>query len=126
MAYSPKQTVLNAVTAAQTTSGIVAVADYSKISLQFIATGISSGNGIFQVQVSNDGTNWVYYNRLTSNLTNTNGQTDTRVASVTLSANGSSVAFFPENDTMQYIRVINTRTTDGTYSAILSMYGAGQ
>ncbi len=91
----------------------------SKMSLQFIAASITSGNGVFTVEVSNDGTNWVAYNRLVTNATNTNGQTDTRVASVTLSSNTSAIVFFPVGDYFRYMRVIATRTTDGAYTAIL-------
>lgn len=91
-----------------------------KMSLQFTAADISAGNGVFTVQVSNDGSNWVTYNRLTSNVTNTNGQTDTRVASVTLSSNTSVIAFFPAGDYFKYIRVNVAVTTDGTYSCVLA------
>lgn len=88
-------------------------------SVQFIASGITSGNGVFKVYVSNDGTNWVQYNRLTDNLANTNAQTDTRVASVTLSANGNKMYFFPVGDYFRYVGVSLAVTTDGTYSAIM-------
>lgn len=91
----------------------------TKMSLQFIGATITSGNGVFKVYVSNDGVNWVAYNRLTSNATNTNAQTDTRVASVTLSSNGTSMVFFPVGDHFRYIGVSLAVTTDGVYSAIL-------
>ncbi len=91
----------------------------SKLSLQFIASGITSGNGVFTVDVSNDGTNWIQYNRLTTNVTNTNGQNDTRVASVTLSSNTNAFVFFPVGDYFRYLRVSVDLTTDGVYSAIL-------
>lgn len=110
--------MLNAVTAT-TTSSSIPVGDKGKLSLQFIASAVSSGNAVFTVEVSNDNTNWIAYNRLTTNVTNTNGQTDTRVASITLSSNTNAMAFIPESDSFLFIRVIATRTTDGTYSAIL-------
>lgn len=93
--------------------------DYGKTSLQFVASSISSGNGVFTVELSNDGSNWVAYNRLNSNATNTNAQMDTRVASVTLSANGSSFAFTPSGDICGFLRVKCVPTTDGAYSAIV-------
>ncbi len=122
MAYSRTESAL-----AETTVDVSAnttyfdVGDSDKFSLQFIATGITSGNGVFTVQISNDGTNWVTYNRLTTNVTNTNGQTDTRVASITLSTAGTSSAFalFPVGDHFKYLRVNVDITTDGTYSAVL-------
>lgn len=90
-----------------------------KMSLTFTAASIVSGNGVFKVYVSNDGTNWVQYNRLTDNVTNTNAQTDTRVASVALSSNGTKIYFFPVGDHFRYIGVSLAVTTDGVYSAKL-------
>lgn len=90
-----------------------------KYSIQFIASAITSGTGVFKVYVSNNGTDWVQYNRLTDNVTNTNVQTDTRVASVTLSSNGAKMYFFPVGDHFRYLGVSLAVTTDGTYSAVL-------
>lgn len=109
-------TVLNAVTAT-TTSGPIAGNAMGKVSIQLIAASIVSGNGVFTFQVSNDGSNWTTYNRMTTNVTNTNAQTDTRVASVTLSSNTTAVVTMPETDTFAFVRVICTVTTDGAYSA---------
>lgn len=91
-----------------------------KYSIQFTAATVTSGNGVFKVYVSNDGTNWVQYNRLTDNLTNTNVQTDTRVASVTLNANGNKMYFFPVGDHFRYLGVSLAVTTDGAYTATIS------
>lgn len=110
--------MLDAVTAT-TTSSAYQVGFAKKLSIQIKATSISSGNGAFSVEVSNNGTDWTTYNRITSNATNTNAQTDTRVASVTLSSNTTGMIFFPIGDTFRYIRITCTRTTDGTYSATL-------
>lgn len=109
--------MLNAVTATTTSSGL-AVNNASRLSIMILSSGISSGNGVFTVDVSNDGSNWATYNRLTSNVTNTNAQTDTRVASLTVSTNTTNFLFFPPGDTFAYFRTKVTRTTDGTYSAI--------
>lgn len=116
--FTSNTTALSAVTAT-TTSEAIDVSMRTKLSLQFTAASISSGNGVFSVSVSNDGTNFVTYNRLTTNVTNTNGQTDTRVASVTLSSNTSSIVFFPVGDYFRYIKVTCTVTTDGAYTATL-------
>ena len=92
-------------------------------SIQFTCANHTSGNGAFGLEVSNDGTNWVVYNRLISNVTNTNAQFDTRVAAPTLSTNTSSVYFFPTSDYFRYMRVFVTVTTDGTYYATLQSAG---
>ena len=102
-----------------TTSDAFEVGSATGVSLQFVASAISSGNGVFTVLVSNDGVNYIAYNRLVSNVTNTNGQTDTRVASVTLSSNTNAVVFIPASDAFKFIKVVATVTTDGAYSANL-------
>lgn|SRR3569623_158316 len=123
--FSTNQVLINASTTSVTdpvTATGANTADVSmrtKLAIQFVASAITSGNGVFKVYVSNDGTNWVQYNRLTDNVTNTNAQTDTRVASVTLNANGNKMYFFPVGDYFRYIGVSLAVTTDGTYSAIL-------
>lgn len=120
--YSDSFTILDAVTV-DTTSGAFDVSKRQKMSLQLTAASISAGNGVFTVLVSNDGTNFVTYNRLTDNLANTNGQNDTRVASVTLSSNTSKMYFFPVGDHFRYIKVAVDLTTDGSYSAVLECAG---
>jgi hypothetical protein len=119
---------MNSITVAETlTNGAWTSYTYSngfalgdkEISLQCISESISSGNGVFTVEVSNDGENFTTYSRLTSNATNTNAQTDTRVTSVTQSTNGSSIVMFPSSDKFAYMRVKVVTTTDGSYSAVL-------
>ena len=92
-------------------------------SIQFTCANHTSGNGAFGVEVSNDGSNWVVYNRLTSNVTNTNAQNDTRVAAPTLSSSTSAIYFFPVGDLFRYMRVFCTVTTDGTYYATVESAG---
>lgn len=111
-------TMFSAVTTS-TTSIAFAINNAGKVSLMVAAGGISSGNGVFSVQVSNDPNNgWADYNRLTTNVTNTNAQTDLRAASLTLSTNTTNFLFFPEGDTFAYIRARVVVTTDGRYTAI--------
>lgn len=111
------KTIINAVSA--TTSAVENVQNLDNITLQFVATGISSGNGVMTVLVSNDGTNFVAYNMLIDNVTNTNGQQLTRVASKTLSSN-TSVVVALDNFSWNMIKVTVTFTTDGSYSVILN------
>ncbi len=101
-------------TTSTTSAGFAPVAN-GLMSLQFVAASITSGNGVFTVDVSNDGTNWTAYNRLTTNATNTNAQTDARVASATLSSNTSVVVVIP--DPFAYYRVNIVVSVDGAYSA---------
>ena len=111
--------MLNAVTA-DTTSNGTPVGNATKLSLQLTASAISAGNGVFTVDVSNDdGATWIAYNRLIDNVTNTNVQNQTRIASKTLSSNTSVILFFDDSDVFDRVRVTVDRTTDGTYSAIL-------
>ena len=84
-----------------------------KCSLQLTRSSHSAGSGTFVVQGSNDGSNWVTYNRITTNATNTNSQTDTRVASVALSSDTSSLVTLP--DMYAFFRVVLTIVTDGKH-----------
>jgi hypothetical protein len=118
MSYTKAIKMIDAAVA-DTTSEYFVVGDREAMSFQFIASGISTGNGILTVEISNDGTNWVQYNRLTTNVTNTNGQNDTRVASLTLSTNTSAFLFVPHGDHFEYVRVKLDMTTDGTYTVIM-------
>jgi hypothetical protein len=92
---------------------------FGAMTMQFKGASISSGNGVFTVEVSNDGLSWTVYSRLNSNVTNTNGQTDTRVASVTVNSNASTVVSVPTSDMFAFWRVKVIPTTDGNYSAYI-------
>ena len=109
--------LLDAVTAT-TTSERVNIENAEKVSLVFTRANHSAGSSAFAVEVSIDGDNWVTFNKLISNATNTNVQNKTRVASVTLSSNTSTtVAMDLENDIYRWMRVTVTETTDGTHTA---------
>lgn len=108
--------VLDAVTATATSIPIN-VSGYKRIGIQVLATDISSGNGVFTVEATNDGVNWTPLNILIDNVANTNAQTLTRIASKTLSANGSDFVFLDEFAGIKAIKVKVTVTTDGKYSA---------
>lgn len=116
--FTTQFTLLDEVTA-DTTSQYIEIGDRSELSIQFIADDITSGNGVFTVEVSNDGVNFVQYNRLIDNITNSNVQNDTRVASCTLSSNTNKMYFFAQGDHFRYIRAKVDVTTDGSYSAII-------
>lgn len=104
---------------ATTTSDPFNIEGVIKISLQLIASAITSGNGVFLVEVSNDNVNWIQFNKMIDNVANTNAQNLTRVASATLSSNSNKVYTLNfQEDPYKYMRVKVTRTTDGTYSVI--------
>jgi hypothetical protein len=94
----------------------VNVEGYSKIGIQLVAADIASGNGVFTVQGTIDGTHYKALSVLIDNAANTNYQTQLRVASKTLSANGSEIVWLVDTP-VKAIRVLVDTTTDGTYSA---------
>lgn len=110
-------TLINAATASASSPEIV-IAGAKKITLFFTRANHAAGSSAFDVDVSYDGTTYVDYNKLISNVTNTNAQTLTRVGSVTLSSNTTSmVSMDLQHDTF-YSMVVNVvETTDGTHSA---------
>lgn len=110
-------TPLNAVTAT-TTSSAVPIAGAKRITWAFTRADHSSGSTSFAVTVSLDGTTFVTYNKLIDNVTNTNGQTLTRVASSALSTNTTKVYSMDlEHDVYVEMKVVATETTDGTHTA---------
>lgn len=96
------------------TSDQISLEGVLKLSLQFIRSLHTSGNTVYSVEVSNNGSNWVTYNKLIDNVANTNAQMPTRVASATLSSNTSKVYTMDlEQDVYKWMRVTATITTDG-------------
>ena len=109
--------ILDGVTAT-TTSERIYIEDAEKVSLVFTRANHSAGSSAFAVEVSIDGETWVTFSKLISNVTNTNAQEKTRVASVSLASNTSTtVAMDLENDIYRWMRVTVTETTDGTHTA---------
>ncbi len=115
--YTDKIVLIAPTTAASTTSDPVDVSLRSQITIQLVASGISSGNGAFAVKGSNDGTNF-------STLSFRDGDgtaATTYVTSKVVSSNSSAMIFVPAG--CRLIEVTCTRTTDGTYSAIMEAAG---
>lgn len=111
--------MIDAVTAT-TVSDPLLVAGAKKISFMFTRANHAAGTSTFTVEGSLDGVTYVALNKLISNVTNTNAQNLTRVASVALAANGSTLASLDiEADTLYMIRVTVTEATDGTHSAVV-------
>ena len=123
--YKKTFTPLSSVTATVANTSAVPLpgGDGQLKSIQFTCSSYTSGSGVFGVEVSNDGTNWVVYNRLITNATGTNAQTDAKTAAPTLSSATSSICFFPCDDYFQYVRVFVTITGTGTYSSVITMAG---
>jgi len=110
---------LAAVTAT-TTSDPIPVEEAKKISLMFTRANHSSGSSAFTVTGSVDGDTFIALNNIITDVTNTNAQTKTRVASVSLSSNTSQlVSLDLEHMSLKAIKVVVTETTDGTHSAFV-------
>lgn len=104
---------------ATTTSEAINIEGAKRITWQFTRTNHSAGSSAFAVTVSLDGVNYITYNKLIDNVTNTNAQTLTRVASASLASNTSKVySMDMENDAYKYMKVTATETTDGNHTAI--------
>ena len=106
-------------TAGATTSGIIDLSQSQLKSIQFTSAN-TVGSAIFTVNVSNDGTNWVVYNRLVDNVVNGITEGDVRLAaSSSLATATSKIYFFPIGDCFRYMTVTCTVTTGGSYQAII-------
>lgn len=91
------------------------VAGARKITLYFKRSNHAAGVSTFDVDVSPDGDNYLDYNKLITNVANTNVQTPVRAASVVLSADGMAMATIDEADAIYSIKVNVVETTDGTH-----------
>lgn len=100
-----------------TTANVFDVSARHLMSLQLTA---GSQNAVFDFQISNDGTNFVRYDRLTTNVTNTNAQTDIGTTSVAVSANTSVIYFIRAGDSFRYCRgSASIVSTDSVFTATL-------
>lgn len=107
---------LNAVTAT-TTSDPFDIENADKVTFEFTRANHSAGSSAFAVEVSVDGVNWVTFNKLIDNVTNTNAQNLTRVASASLASNTSKhYSMDLASDSFRLARVTVTETTDGTHT----------
>lgn len=99
-------------------NGYMVVAGAKKVNFFFSRAwgGGNAGSSQFFVEVSADGSNWVPYNKLISNVTNTNAQTLTRVASVTISAATSTSMVTMDEDAIYAVRCIVVEATDGSHT----------
>lgn len=110
-----EKVLLNGVTVDTTSLGLN-VEGYSKVGFQFVAD-VTSGNGVFSVEGTIDGVNWVTLPLITI-AANTNGQTLIRVVSITLSSDTSVLAFLDSHVAVKAVRAKVDMTTDGTYTAL--------
>ena len=116
MKHFIEETLLDAVTAT-TTSDPINVERYRHIGFQFKRADHSAGSSAFTVEGTVNGVDWTALNMIVSNVTNTNAQTRTRVASVTLSSDTTALAWLEDLIVLKAVRVVATETTDGTHSA---------
>lgn len=87
------------------------------ISLQLVA---GSENAVFSLEISNDGVNFIPYNRLVANVTNTNAQTDSGITYASVTANTSAFYFVKLGDTFRFVRgSASLVSTDGTFNAFM-------
>lgn len=105
---------------ATTTSAAQDIRKAKKVTFLFTRANHSSGNTVFTVTGSLDGTTFVALNKLVTNAANSNAETKVRAANVTLNANGTSlVSLDLEHDCYKEIKVTATETTDGTHTAVM-------
>lgn len=109
---------INAATATAA-SGWIPVTGACKVQIVGKRSAHSAGSTAFSVQVAVDeaGTAATAYSKLIDNVTNTNAQQLTRVASKSLAANGTCLLSMSPEDIGGFIKVTATETTDGTHDA---------
>lgn len=115
-----KVTAIDAVTAT-TTSSAINVQGAESVGFLFKRANHAAGSTAFTVEGTIDGgSNWFALNVIQKNVTNTNAQTITRVASVSLASNTTEYCSLNLEDfPLEKIRVTATETTDGTHTALV-------
>jgi hypothetical protein len=124
--YVDTDKVLDSVTSsvANTDAPAIEVGARQLKSIQFVAVDTDRGSGAFGIEISNDGDNWVVYNRLITNGTVADQHSEALVAAPTITSDGGSAFyFFSQDDHFKYIRFFITITGAGTYSAIFHRAG---
>lgn len=101
-----------------TTGSKYDVSKRSQIVVQFRCANHASGNGVFSIDGSNDGSNWTT-GLAVQDLTAT--ASATYVTSKTLSSDGTAAVKIPSG--WRFIRAVVDVTTDGTYFAYLESAG---
>lgn len=120
MERTPKLITALSAVAETTASAGIDITDAKKVTLIFTRASHGSGNHVFTVTGSINGISGTYVacNKLIKNIANAISEGITRVASITLSANGSElVSLDLEHDGFTHIKITATETTDGTATA---------
>ena len=102
-----------------TTGTVFDVSLREKMSFVFTCASHTSGNGVFTIDGSNDGTNWVTsiaFQDATSTAATT------FITSKTLSSNTTAGGYLPFVP-FKMMRIVLTFTTDGVYTATAQGYG---
>ncbi len=116
--FTDNVVMLNAVIQT-TTSAVYDVSMREQIGLTFTCASHASGNGVFTVDASNDGTNWVTSIAM---VDATSTSSTTYVTSKTLSSNTTVGVYLPFF-AYRLVRVVCTVTTDGAYTAVMEAQG---
>lgn len=108
--------------AATATSNDIPVASAKKVTLYMNRTNHSAGSSTFTVTGSVDGVTFVALNNIISQVTNTNAQTLTRVASVALASNTNAINGLDLSYlSLKAIRVVCTIATDGKGDCLVAV-----
>ena len=107
---------------ANTAGQVFNIGRAEKVVFEFKRAAHGSGSSAFGVEVSNDGTNFIQYNKLIKSQTNANTETLVRSGTVTLGSNTTEIYTMSPEDTFEYCRIYVTETTDGTHTARITIF----
>ena len=117
---TPKEIQALDAVVATTTSNPIDVTDAKRVALLLTRADHSAGSSTFTILGSIDGISGTYtaLNSIIQDLTNTNAQNYTRVASIAPSSNASILAALDlEQNCFTHIKIKVTEVTGGTHSA---------
>lgn len=116
MGYTKKYNIAESVTATSVESGVIELRNAKRVSIFGTRAGHTSGTTTISVAVSGDGANFTTYNRLVTNVANTNEEGVARASSLALAAAGTNYVSFSPEDNFSAMKVTVATATDGESS----------
>lgn len=109
---------------ATTVSSKIWIGDFDRVAILYRRANHSAGSTAFTVkagfgELASDTPTMTAYNMLIDNLTDTNAQSETRINSKTLNADGDAMVWMDPACPATHIEITATETTDGTHSAFI-------
>ena len=93
------------------------ISDANRVSLYLQRSNDDAGSTLFTINASPNASDYDVYERLILNDDNTDSNNQDRVSSTTIAGDDTIMLSFSPEDVPNYIKIVETETTDGTHDA---------